>query len=92
MLKMNINKEIDRFFRKCLSTPIILPKVNCEMQSEEKCLKVPGLEETPTTIEKCHPLVGVPKCQRVELVLPKQVCQDIIYGFTHRPVDFPDQN
>ena len=73
--------------RKCQNFSIMVPQVRCEVQSEKQCIKVPGLEDVPTTIEKCQPVVGAPKCQRVELVLPKQVCQDIIYGFTHKPID-----
>jgi len=73
----------------CLDNPITLPKIECNLVSEDHCIKVPSLEEVPTTVEKCQPIIGAPKCQRVELILPKQICQDIIYGFTHRPIDFP---
>jgi hypothetical protein len=37
--------------------------------------------EGPDPVEKCEVVVGPPKCSEVELVLPKQVCKDIVYGF-----------
>jgi len=74
----------------CQNVTIHLPKVDCQIEADEKCIKVPDLEELPTTVEKCLPKLANPKCRRVDLVLPKQICQDIIYGFTHRPIDFQD--
>ena len=34
---------------------------------------------------RCEVVVGEPKCSEVEMVLPKQICQDIIYGYAEEP-------
>ena len=60
--------------------------VVCELpQSEKRCIQVPEVEEDLQTVEKCQPVVSDPICRRIELTLPKQVCQDIVYGFPHNP-------
>jgi len=33
------------------------------------------------SVERCEVVVGPPKCSEVELVLPKQICTDIVYGY-----------
>jgi len=65
---------------KCTATPITLPKVECSTESSKQCIKVPALEDVSSTVDKCEHTVPIPSCQRVELILPKQVCQDIIFG------------
>ena len=71
--------------KKCESKPITIPRVNCQVKTEEQCISVPDVRDEVQTVEKCSPVVGDPICQKVELVLPKQVCQDVIYGYAHKP-------
>lgn len=71
--------------KKCESRPIRIPRVTCEVKTEKKCIPVPEVMEDVQVVEKCQPVVGTPVCQKVELVLPKQICQDIIYGYAHKP-------
>ncbi len=77
--------------KKCTSTPIIIPKVNCHTETSRQCIKVPALEDVPSKIDKCEPVLAVPICQRVELILPKQVCQDIIFGVSKKSAQLKDQ-
>lgn len=76
--------------RRCQNLPISLPRIVCKVESEEICFKIPTLEDHPMSVEKCHPVISNPKCQKIELVLPKQICQDIIYGFTHATRDYQE--
>ena len=71
--------------KKCESKPITIPRVTCQVKTEQQCISVPDVQDEVQTVEKCQPVVGAPICQKVELVLPKQVCQDVIYGYAHKP-------
>jgi hypothetical protein len=71
--------------KKCDSKAITIPRVSCEVMTEKKCIQVPEVEDDEQMVEKCQPVVGSPVCQKVELVLPKQICQDVIYGYAHKP-------
>ena len=48
-------------------------------------IDVPDVIDDIQLVEKCQPVIGSPVCQKVELVLPKQVCQDILVGYAHKP-------
>ncbi len=74
--------------KKCESKPITIPRVTCQVKTEEKCISVPDIKEDVQLVEKCQPVVGAPICQKVELVIPKQVRQDIVYGYAHKPSAF----
>ena len=65
---------------KCENRPINLPRVSCQKLTEQKCFMVPEVVEEMETVEKCEVGLGAPKCQTVELDLPKQICSEIIYG------------
>ena len=66
----------------------MLPRVNCQVKTEKKCIVVPDVVDDVQIVEKCQPKIGKPKCQKVELVLPKQICQDIVYGYAHKAASF----
>lgn len=74
--------------KKCESKPIVLPRVSCQVKTEKKCIPVPDVQDDIQLVEKCQPVIGTPLCQKVELVLPKQVCQDLVYGYAHKPANY----
>ena len=65
----------------CEIQTVTIPEIKCEDIVESKCQDIPHIVEEPETTENCQVIVGPPKCSEVELVLPKQVCQDIVYGY-----------
>ncbi len=65
----------------CVNKPITLPRLSCNTVTEEKCVDQPEVEEYVETIEKCTTKLGAPKCQKIEITLPKQVCIEIVYGY-----------
>ena len=75
--------------RECQSKTVELPKIDCEVSTEKKCVNVPVATPTPVTIMKCTPEIGAPKCREVELVLPKQVCKDLIVGYADKVYKSP---
>lgn len=50
-------------------------------QVTELCQDVPHIIEGPETLEQCKVNVGEAKCSEIELVLPKQVCKDLVFGY-----------
>ena len=56
-------------------------QVTCEDQVTEMCQDVPHIVEGPETLEQCRVNVGEAKCSEIELVLPKQVCKDLVFGY-----------
>lgn len=64
----------------CQPMRVELPTVECEDVEEERCVPLPALEPADVQAEQCTVDVGPPECRNVELVLPKQVCQEVIYG------------
>ena len=75
--------------RECQSKTVELPKINCQITTEQKCLKVPVARPKPITVQKCTPEIGAPKCREVELILPKQVCRDLIIGYAEKILKTP---
>ena len=65
----------------CTNKPITLPRLSCEVVTEEKCVVQPEIEEATISVEKCTTKLGEPKCENVELTLPKQVCVELVYGY-----------
>jgi len=63
----------------CVNKPIELPQVKCGEVTSKKCFYVPDVETTSVYAEKCTTGIGAPKCQGVELTLPKQVCKQTIH-------------
>merc|ERR1719266_442649 len=47
---------------------------------------LPTVESFDTEATACVPVVASPKCDKVELVLPKQVCRELLYGYAEKPV------
>ena len=82
-----IEKEIDvamgfpQAKRDCMNQTVTIPEIKCEDIVETKCQNIPRIVEGPDPVERCEVVVGEPKCSEVELVLPKQICKDIVYGF-----------
>jgi hypothetical protein len=66
----------------CVNKPISLPRITCEVLTENKCVSQPEVEEGSESVEKCTVGLGEPTCQKVELTLPKQVCKELVYGYT----------
>ena len=75
--------------RKCESKTVELPNIDCKVSTEEKCINVPIAVPRPITVQKCTPEIGAPKCREVELVLPKQVCKDLIVGYADKVYKTP---
>jgi len=72
--------------QKCQTRSVIVPTVECEDFTDKKCVKLPNVEETEEEAKACVPVVAKPKCDKVELVLPKQVCRELLYGYAEKPV------
>ena len=70
--------------RECESKTVELPNIDCKVTTEKKCINVPVATPRPVTVQKCTPEIGAPKCREVELVLPKQVCKDLIVGYADK--------
>ena len=75
--------------RECESKTIELPKIDCQVTSKQQCVKVPVAKPKPITVQKCIPEIGGPKCREVELILPKQVCKDLIVGYAKKILKSP---
>jgi len=67
--------------RECQRKTVELPNIDCQVTTEEKCINVPVAKPKPVTVQKCTPEIGPPKCREVELILPKQVCKDLVVGY-----------
>merc|ERR1712212_318366 len=63
----------------CMQRPIAIPQVTCLDVSEEKCFIVPGIVDDIILVEKCEVSLGAPSCQVLELILPKQVCTELVF-------------
>merc|ERR1711874_106952 len=72
--------------QKCQTRTVIVPTVECEDVTDKRCVKLPSVEEVAIEAEACVPVVAKPKCDKVELVLPKQVCRELLYGYAEKPV------
>jgi len=66
--------------KSCSNKPITIPRVTCEDVIEEKCITVPDVKEETEKVEKCEVSLAEPKCQYIDLTLPKQVCVGLVYG------------
>ncbi|XP_059094999.1 uncharacterized protein LOC131889819 [Tigriopus californicus] len=73
--------------RNCETQTVTIPEVKCEDIVEQKCQNIPRIVEAPDNFERCEVKVGEPKCEEIELVLPKQICTDIIYGLAEVPYE-----
>eukprot|EP00091_Calanus_sinicus_P006130 TRINITY_DN16744_c0_g1_i1.p1 TRINITY_DN16744_c0_g1~~TRINITY_DN16744_c0_g1_i1.p1 ORF type:complete len:349 (-),score=122.47 TRINITY_DN16744_c0_g1_i1:96-1142(-) len=69
----------------CMQKPITIPRISCEDMTEERCIMVPGIMEDTVMVEKCQVSLGSPSCQVMEVILPKQVCKELVYGQTYLP-------
>jgi len=72
--------------QECGPQRVMLPTVECEDITEERCVPLPSLEAADVSAEQCSVEAGPPSCNQVELVLPKQVCKELIYGHASKPV------
>jgi len=71
---------------KCQTRSVIVPTVECEDVTDKRCVNLPSVEEVEVEAQACVPVVAKPKCDKVELVLPKQVCRELLYGYAEKPV------
>lgn len=72
--------------QRCQTRPVIVPTVECTDVTDKRCVKLPSVEEADTTAQACVPVAANPKCDQVELVLPKQICRELLYGYAEKPV------
>merc|ERR1719320_1592407 len=63
----------------CKPKPITIPHVTCQDVNEEKCFIVPEIINDTMLVEKCEVSLGAPSCQFLELILPKQVCTELVF-------------
>ena len=75
--------------KKCTPKTLKVPKVSCHTQTENVCIKVPKITQKPVTVKKCVPKIAGEKCDHIELVLPKQICKDLIVGDAHPVPKYP---
>ena len=64
----------------CENKPISITRISCEDLIEEKCIKVPQIEEKTEKVEKCKVTLAKQSCQEISLTLPKQVCVGLVHG------------
>merc|ERR1719483_1694365 len=69
----------------CGPQQITIPTVQCEDITEERCVQLPGVEETDIEAEQCTVPLGEPQCDQMELILPLQVCRELLDGDAHKP-------
>ncbi|XP_023328541.1 protein piccolo [Eurytemora carolleeae] len=70
----------------CGPRKVVLPSIECEDITEEKCVSVPAIEPADVQAEQCTVQIGPPECNPIELILPKQVCVELVYGHASKPV------
>ena len=78
--------------KKCTPKTLKVPKVSCHTQTENVCIKVPKITQKPVTVKKCVPKIAGEKCDHIELVLPKQICKDLIVGDAHPVPKYPQHH
>lgn len=71
---------------KCENREIEVPGLECEDVPESQCVQLPTVEPAKMDATACVPVVSDPKCDKVELVLPKQVCRELLYGYAEKPI------
>jgi len=60
---------------KCVTYPILLPRISCTQVEEKKCMAVPRVREgLLLTVNKCSVNIGDPECSETVLTLPRQGC------------------
>merc|ERR1719320_1480842 len=63
----------------CVQKPITIPQVTCQDVNEEKFFIAPKILDDIILVEKCEVSLGAPSCQVLELILPKQVCTELVF-------------
>merc|ERR1711971_771427 len=81
-VEITLPEPVQRYQRR----QVVIPTIQCEDLSERSCVKLPNAEETTLDVTACIPVVDKPKCDKVELVLPKQICRELLYGYAEKPV------
>jgi len=60
---------------KCVTYPILLPRISCTQVEEKKCMAVPRVREgLLLTVNKCSVNIADPECSETVLTLPRQGC------------------
>jgi len=72
----------------CEDKPIDLPVIQCADLEEERTIMIPTVVDSEVIIDKCVSTLGAPKCNGVELTLPKQVCKELNFGHTAEVVEY----
>jgi len=83
--KTQVDVRVPEPTQDCQPMRVELPTVECENVEEERCVDLPALEGADVSAEQCTVEIGPPECKPVELVLPKQVCQEVLYGHASKP-------
>jgi len=83
--KTEVDVRVPEPSQDCQPMRVELPTVECEVVEEERCVDLPALEAADVPAEQCTVDIGPPECKPVELVLPKQVCQEVLYGHASKP-------
>jgi len=60
---------------KCVTYPILLPRISCTQVEDKKCMAVPRVRKgLLLTVNKCSVNFGDPECSETVLTLPRQGC------------------
>jgi len=60
---------------KCVTYPILLPRISCTQVEDKKCMAVPRVREgLLINTNKCSVTLGDPQCSETVLSLPRQAC------------------
>merc|ERR1712200_221748 len=62
---------------KCENNPVKLPKVTCRDVEEETCITLPYTKQEEVELEKCTAVLGPEKCEDAEIIVPKQICEEL---------------
>jgi len=73
----------------CGPRTLSIPTVTCEDITEERCVQLPNIEEADIPAEQCTVGLGEPDCSSTDLVLPVQVCKELVFGRAHKPKPSP---
>ena len=65
---------------KCVTYPILLPRISCTQVEDKKCMAVPRVREgLLLTVNKCSVTFGDPECSETVLTLPRQGCPSKVF-------------
>ena len=72
---------------KCVTYPILLPRISCTQVEDKKCMAVPRVREgLLLTVNKCSINFGDPECSETILTLPRQGCPSKVLSSSSSPM------